>query len=301
MSLDVEKKAEAVRVEDYKEWQTRLSKSVVDFTSSSNDDDVDVKHVGGLDTSFHADGTQAVACLVVLELNPSLRVVYEDFERVLFGPEESAYVPGMLGRREVPAYLSLLERFANRRFPDENNNPDFMTTVFMVDGCGKLHPRRFGCACHLAIMWEKRMHPVHPLIRTVGVAKNFLHVGDGMNVRNKDDVSRRLTTEQEKKKSRVFLDITVYDSNTSTETVLGRAVRFASKKPIYVSVGHRMGLDGACDLVNRCCVHRIPEPVRQADLRSRTRACMSGGVKAPFLVRSCDQDVHSSRGIDLEA
>ena len=43
----------------------------------------------------------------------------------------------------------------------------------------------------------------------------------------------------------------------------------AATNPIYVSVGHRIGLDRARALVVRCCKHRIPEPVRQADLRSR--------------------------------
>ncbi|GFR44140.1 hypothetical protein Agub_g5306, partial [Astrephomene gubernaculifera] len=42
-----------------------------------------------------------------------------------------------------------------------------------------------------------------------------------------------------------------------------------SKKPLYVSVGHRLSLKTAVELVRRCCLHRVPEPVRQADLRSR--------------------------------
>lgn len=40
-------------------------------------------------------------------------------------------------------------------------------------------------------------------------------------------------------------------------------------KPIFVSVGHGLSLDSAVALAHRCCAHRIPEPVRQADLRSR--------------------------------
>ena len=62
-----------------------------------------------------------------------------------------------------------------------------------------------------------------------------------------------------------------------------------SKNPIYVSiglypkcftydlihlsvcwvVGHRVRLSTVIDLVKRCSLHRIPEPIRQADLRSR--------------------------------
>ncbi len=39
--------------------------------------------------------------------------------------------------------------------------------------------------------------------------------------------------------------------------------------PIFVSVGHRVSLATACALAARCCQFRVPEPVRQADQRSR--------------------------------
>ena len=39
--------------------------------------------------------------------------------------------------------------------------------------------------------------------------------------------------------------------------------------PVYVSVGHRISLASAGQLVRRCSRYRVPEPIRQADLRSR--------------------------------
>ncbi|XP_048466620.1 endonuclease V isoform X2 [Rhincodon typus] len=42
-----------------------------------------------------------------------------------------------------------------------------------------------------------------------------------------------------------------------------------STKPIYVSVGHRISLDTALRLTHSCCKYRVPEPIRQADIRSR--------------------------------
>nr|XP_012613260.2 endonuclease V isoform X2 [Microcebus murinus] len=36
-----------------------------------------------------------------------------------------------------------------------------------------------------------------------------------------------------------------------------------STKPLYISVGHKMGLETAVRLTHRCCRFRIPEPVRQ--------------------------------------
>ena len=53
--------------------------------------------------------------------------------------------------------------------------------------------------------------------------------------------------------------------------VLGIALRPRTdiKRPIYVSVGHRISLSTAVAVVQACCRHRVPEPIRQADIRSR--------------------------------
>ncbi|XP_077184328.1 endonuclease V isoform X2 [Paroedura picta] len=42
-----------------------------------------------------------------------------------------------------------------------------------------------------------------------------------------------------------------------------------STKPVYISVGHKMSLQSAVRLVYSCCKYRVPEPIRQADIRSR--------------------------------
>jgi deoxyinosine 3'endonuclease (endonuclease V) len=51
-------------------------------------------------------------------------------------------------------------------------------------------------------------------------------------------------------------------------------------KPIFVSVGHAICLQSAVALAWRCCVHRVPEPVRQADLRSREWLRRHGAAEA---------------------
>ncbi|XP_062022264.1 uncharacterized protein LOC133738697 isoform X3 [Rosa rugosa] len=42
-----------------------------------------------------------------------------------------------------------------------------------------------------------------------------------------------------------------------------------SVKPIFISIGHRISLDTAIKIVKLTCKYRVPEPIRQADIRSR--------------------------------
>lgn len=100
----------------------------------------------------------AVASLVVFSF-PDAHLVYQDHLTIQSIPQP--YIPGFLAFREVPHYQSLLERaLATQFYP----------SVVLVDGCGLLHPRQCGSACHLG---------VHAGIRAVGVAKNVLAVDGG--------------------------------------------------------------------------------------------------------------------------
>ncbi|XP_052789262.1 endonuclease V-like isoform X2 [Mya arenaria] len=42
-----------------------------------------------------------------------------------------------------------------------------------------------------------------------------------------------------------------------------------TKNPIYISQGHLVSMDTSVRLVQHCCRHRVPEPVRLADINSR--------------------------------
>jgi deoxyinosine 3'endonuclease (endonuclease V) len=39
--------------------------------------------------------------------------------------------------------------------------------------------------------------------------------------------------------------------------------------PTFVSVGHMVSLNSSVAIVRACCQFRVPEPIRQADIRSR--------------------------------
>lgn len=44
-----------------------------------------------------------------------------------------------------------------------------------------------------------------------------------------------------------------------------------SNDPLFVSIGHKITLPTAVECIVSTCKFRIPEPIRQADLRSRQR------------------------------
>uniref|UniRef100_A0A6N2KID3 Endonuclease V n=1 Tax=Salix viminalis TaxID=40686 RepID=A0A6N2KID3_SALVM len=50
-----------------------------------------------------------------------------------------------------------------------------------------------------------------------------------------------------------------------------------SCKPIYVSVGHRVSLNTAIKIMKMICKYRVPEPIRQADIRSRDHLQKNSG------------------------
>jgi deoxyribonuclease V len=100
--------------------------------------------------------------------------------------------------------------------------------VLMIDGFGINHPRRCGIATHIGVKLD---------MPAIGVGKSFL-CGEAS-----DD-----------------------DYICQSGEKVGRLVYSAgSKRPIYVSPGHKISLDTAVEIVTRCiCSGRIPEPARLA-------------------------------------
>ena len=106
--------------------------------------------------------------------------------------------------------------------------------VTLVNGHGVAHPREAGLACHLGVALN---------IRCIGVARRRL-VGEEI-----ESNGRRL----------------VLYKNKVVAEVLSRG-----KNKIYVSVGNRISLDEAVEIVRRVWVKGIlPDPLREADELSR--------------------------------
>jgi deoxyinosine 3'endonuclease (endonuclease V) len=216
-------------------------------------DPATIRFVAGVDISFvKSSATDACASLVVCSF-PALEVVYARCERVSLS---APYIPGYLAFREAPFLLQLLAQLQTSR-------PDLAPDLVMVDGNGVLHPNRFGLACHLGVLAG---------IPTVGVGKS-LHCVDGLTREGVRDLARRACT-------RVGNSSTlVGDSGAVWGAVLRTSQpRSGEFSPLYVSVGHGLSLKSAVEVVRRCCPrHRVPEPIRQADLRSREWLRLSPG------------------------
>jgi len=122
----------------------------------------------------------------------------------------------------------LLQAFAKLR-----SDPD----VVMLDGHGLAHPRRMGYACHTGLWLD---------LPTIGCAKSKL-VGEYKEPAQRPGSVSPLRLEGE---------------------IVGYVVRTKrNTKPLFVSVGHKIDLRGAVELVLATCKgFRIPEPTRQAHL-----------------------------------
>ncbi|XP_020856533.1 endonuclease V isoform X1 [Phascolarctos cinereus] len=224
--------------------QAQLKTSVIDWDTEAWQRDSDfagLHRVGGVDMSFiKADDVRACASLVVLSY-PKLEVLYEECRMVnLTAP----YVSGFLAFREVPFLVDAIQRL-------QKKDPNLMPQVLLVDGNGVLHHRGFGVACHIGVLTD---------LPCIGVAKKLLQV-DGL--KNNDLHKEKI--------QHLKMGGDTFPLMANSGTILGMALKSHSKssKPLYVSVGHKVSLGAAVRLIQACCRYRIPEPIRQADIRSR--------------------------------
>ncbi|KAM7541670.1 hypothetical protein Aperf_G00000015242 [Anoplocephala perfoliata] len=214
-------------------------------------------YVGGLDISYcKADSSLAFVGISIVKPGdlPSKvqceTLLVDSFKVNINLP----YVYGFLGFREVPAYIEAIQAFKEKH--PAAPSPD----IWMVDANGTLHPRRFGAACHLGVEFGQP---------TIGVAKNLPLLENEPNGFPPDcDIHQQKKLLQTRFNSlRQSEKIDLYGPNG---TVDGVALRNSlSKNPVFVSPGHMVTLETAIDLTLRCSIYRVPEPTRQADIRSR--------------------------------
>jgi len=176
-----------------------------------DDPDFEPRFLCGVDVAY--DGDTAFAAAAVWDAaNKKMVETATTVNSVL-----TKYIPGFLGFREGPLLVRVAEKL--------QVGPD----VFLIDGQGVAHPRKFGLACHVGLALDKP---------TIGVAKSRLY--------GRSDQGKILDPEGE---------------------IIGRIVTAGNRK-FYVSVGHRISLQTASDLVEKSIVNGHPSPLRQAHLES---------------------------------
>jgi deoxyribonuclease V len=179
-----------------------------------------VRLVAGGDCAIMPDKNHIVAAWIVWDLAAQCVVESAHAVKALTFP----YVPGLLSFREAPALLAAARKL--------KTSPD----IYMLDGQGLAHPRRFGLTCHIGLLLDRP---------AMGCAKSRLY---GTHKSPKDAPGSQSP---------------LMDGNEQIGCVLRTRT---GVKPIYVSVGHGIKLNDAVRVALMCCTkYRIPEPTRLAD------------------------------------
>lgn len=132
----------------------------------------------------------------------------------------------------IPGLLSFREGpVLVEAFERLQNVPD----VFIFDGMGRIHPRGIGIASHMGLWLDKP---------TIGCGKSHL-------------IGQYAEPAQEKG---------AYSPLTNKGETLGVVLRTrVNVKPVYISVGHKIMLEAAIQLVLACTdKYRLPTPIRMA-------------------------------------
>lgn len=182
--------------------------------------DHEIRHVAGVDVAYDKLKDRLIAVVAVIHAQTLEAVdmsVVED-------EEQFPYIPGLFSFREIPPVVKAMAGLTVK--------PDLL----VCDGHGLAHPRRFGVACHLGVLFD---------IPTIGCGKTRLTgTFDPVGEKRGD-----------------------YSNLVDQGEVIGCVLRTQDNiKPVYVSVGHRISLDTAREWILRLSpTYRLPETTRHAD------------------------------------
>lgn len=198
---------------------TRLQR-VLASKVTTHDEFAEIGFVAGADVAYAKESETLVSAVVVLDAATLEIVETVTAEDIAQFP----YIPGLFSFRELPALAKALARIQQK--------PDLV----VCDGQGIAHPRRFGLASHLGVLFD---------VPTIGCGKTRL-------------VGKHQEPGKERGASEPLID---------RGEVVGRVLRTQTGvKPVYVSVGHRISLKTACDWILKLSPkYRLPETTRQAD------------------------------------
>ncbi|MBI1344974.1 hypothetical protein GC163_01650 [bacterium] len=205
------------------DWQHRVAPVAQCYA------DIEIPRVVAAVDLSYSSPTQAVAAYVAYDWNRA-EVVHT---ATITLPVTFPYIPGYLTFREVPAMCQVIEHVRRQ---------GRLAQVILVDGTGRLHPRRFGVAVAVGLMTQ---------CSTIGVSKRRLCGQPSPGESSEECVS-------------------LWDQDER----LGAQLRHpAFRQPLYVSPGFGLSIDRSIDIVQRVWQqHRLPEPQFEADKLSRALA-----------------------------
>lgn len=190
-----------------------------------------VRIVAGVDAAYETSSNRVFSAVVLCDAGTLRAVQTATAEGQLNFP----YVPGLFSFRETPAIMSAIEKL------------EMDADLILCDGHGVAHPRRFGLASHIGVLYD---------VPAIGCAKTLLSGEAGVPGPKRGDRADILDGGE----------------------ILGAVLRTQDGvKPVYVSCGHRVSLESACQWVLRTAArYRLPEPIRAANeivnqMRARSR------------------------------
>ncbi len=189
-----------------------------------------VRVVAGVDASYIVNRGRelGVGVAVALDAKPPFRAKACS---VYIGEVCVPYIPGLLAFRELAVMAPALSKIVN------------LIDLIIVDGHGISHPRRFGIASHIGVIYGKP---------SIGVAKKKL-IGREKNI---DD-----------------LTVVVNDAGEPVAAVLKKG-----GQRLYVSPGHLVDLPSAIAIVESLTRNKLPEPTLRADSISKAIRSILKGV-----------------------
>ena len=183
-----------------------------------------VKHIAGMDLTFKENKKNPTEALASIVILDAETLNPVEY-KIFKGKVNFPYIPTFLAFRELPLLLKIYKKTKIK--------PD----VFLIDGQGLAHPRRCGLATHFGVITDTI---------AIGVAKNLLYG----------------KPEKEPCKEKGCYSLLKVSKNNE---IVGAVVRTRpNKRCVYVSIGNKITLEDAINLVLKVSKYRIPEPLRLA-------------------------------------
>lgn len=205
---------------DAAEVQRRGARRAIFRTTLNADAFLSQGRVAAVDVAYDRDRDFCFAALVLWDVRKGAAV--RQFTAV--AASTYPYVPGLLSFREIPPLLPLFRRLREDAFD-----------LILCDGQGLAHPRRFGLATHLGVLYDRP---------SLGWAKSRL-IGEHRAAGRRRGAASPLMDGGEQ---------------------IGWALRSrAACRPTFVSPGHRISMETALEIARGLLgPHRLCEAARAA-------------------------------------